>query len=332
MDNKMSLLVTGGAGYIGSICVEELLRKGHQVVIVDNLQEGHQEAVLPGAIFYEGDYGDKDFVNNIFSNYEIDAVIHFAAETTIEYSMTDPGRYFENNIVNGIALLGVMRNFGCKRMVFSSTAATFGEPKYTPIDEQHPQNPINAYGESKLMFEKVLDWYHKAYGLQFNVFRYFNAAGATERLGEDHRHESHLIPIIIKVVLGREVKLQIFGNDYPTEDGTCIRDYIHVVDLARAHILALENLEHHPNGKYNLGNGKGFSNLEVLKTSEKVTGQVIPFEFVPRRTGDPAILVASSELAKVELGWEPQYSELEDIVSSAWKWHRGHPKGYLGKI
>lgn len=328
----MDILVTGGAGYIGSICVEELLRQGHQVVVVDNLQEGHQEAVLPGAIFHEGDYGDKDLLNNIFSNYRIDAVIHFAAETTIEYSMTDPGRYFENNVVNGIMLLDVMRNFGCKRMVFSSTAATFGEPKYTPIDEQHPQNPINAYGESKLMFEKVLDWYHKAYGLQFNVFRYFNAAGATERLGEDHRHESHLIPMIIKVALGQKEKLQIFGNDYPTEDGTCIRDYIHVVDLARAHILALENLEHHPNGKYNLGNGKGFSNLEILKMVEKVTGKTVPFELAPRRTGDPAILVASSELAKVELGWEPQYSEIEDIVSSAWKWHREHPKGYLGEI
>lgn len=328
----MSLLVTGGAGYIGSIFVEELLQKDYKVVVVDNLQEGHREAVLPDAVFYEGDFGNRSILKNIFEAHEIDAVIHFAAETTIEYSMTDPGRYFENNIVNGIALLDVMRNFGCKRMIFSSTAATFGEQKYTPVDEQHPQKPINAYGESKLMFEKVLEWYHKAYGLQFNIFRYFNAAGATKRLGEDHRHESHLIPIIIKVVLGRKEKLQIFGNDYPTEDGTCVRDYIHVVDLARVHILALENLEHHPNGKYNLGNGKGFSNLEVLKTSEKVTGQVIPFEFVPRRTGDPAILVASSELAKVELGWEPQYSELENIVFSAWRWHREHPEGYLVKI
>ena len=329
---RKNLLITGGAGYIGSICVDELLRQGHRVMVIDNLQEGHKEAILSEVIFYEGDFGDENLLKKTFDSHEIDAVIHFAAETTIAFSMTDPAKYFHNNIVNSITLLEVMRKFGCNKIIFSSTAAVFGEPIYTPIDEKHPLVPINAYGESKLMFEKILDWYHEAYGLKFNAFRYFNAAGASEKLGEAHRHESHLIPIILHVALGQRKKLQIFGNDYPTKDGTCIRDYIHVRDLARAHIRALENLDNHPNRKYNLGNGKGFSNLEVLKTSEKVIGQKIAFEFVPRRTGDVAILVTSSELAKIELGWEPQYSELEEIISSAWRWHRKHPEGYFGKI
>jgi UDP-glucose 4-epimerase len=324
----MNLLVTGGAGYIGSVCAELLLEKGHAVVVVDNLQEGHREAVLPEAVFYEGDFGDWELLQEIFQAHAIDAVIHFAAETTIEFSMTDPGLYFHNNLVNSITLLDVMREFGCKQMIFSSTAATFGEPQYTPIDEKHPQEPINTYGESKLMFEKVLAWYHKAYGFRFNIFRYFNAAGASERFGEAHRHESHLIPIIIQVVLGQRDKLQIFGDDYHTKDGTCVRDYIHVVDLAEAHIRALENLDPHPNGKYNLGNGKGFSNLEVMKIVEKVTGQEVHFEMAPRRPGDPAVLVASSELALKELSWSPKYISLEAIVESAWQWHKAHPKGY----
>lgn len=324
----MQLLVTGGAGYIGSICVELLLQEAHEVVVVDNLQEGHREAVLPEALFYEGDFGDRDLLQEIFQPHSIEAVIHFAAETTIEFSMSDPGLYFQNNLVNGIALLDVMREFGCDKMIFSSTAATFGAPQYTPIDEKHPYLPINAYGESKLMFEKILDWYHRAYGLKFNAFRYFNAAGASERLGEDHRHESHLIPVIIQVILGHREKLQIFGNDYPTKDRTCIRDYIHVIDLAQAHVKALDNLDKRPNGKYNLGNGKGFSNLEVLRTVEDVTGKKVPFEMAARRPGDPAVLVASSELARKELGWKPLFPDLKTIVSSAWAWHKEHPNGY----
>lgn len=324
----MKLLVTGGAGYIGSICVEQLLHQNHKVVVIDNLQEGHKEAVLPEAIFYGGDFGDRNLMRKIFNSHEIDAVIHVAAETTIAFSMTNPALYFHNNTVNSIALLEVMREFGCNKMVFSSTAAVFGEPLYTPIDEKHLQEPINAYGESKLMFERVLDWYHKAYGLKFNAFRYFNAAGASGRLGEAHRHESHLVPRIIQVALRKRNKLQIFGSDYPTKDGTCVRDYIHVLDLAQAHILALENLDLHPNGKYNLGNGREFSNLEVLNMVEKVTQLKIPFEIAPCRPGDPAVLVASSELAKKELGWEPQFADLETIVSSAWKWHKAHPYGY----
>jgi UDP-glucose 4-epimerase len=324
----MQLLITGGAGYIGSVCVELLLEQGHGIVVVDNLQEGHREAMLQGAIFYEGDFGNKELLRRIFQSHGIDGVIHFAAETTIEFSMSDPGLYFHNNLVNSITLLDVMREFGCKQMIFSSTAATFGEPQYTPIDEKHPQDPINAYGESKLMFEGVLDWYHHAYGLKFNAFRYFNAAGASKRLGEAHRHESHLIPVIIQAVLGQRDKLQIFGDDYHTKDGTCVRDYIHVVDLAQAHINALENLDQHPNGKYNLGNSKGFSNLEVMKMVEKVTGLKVPFEMAPRRPGDPAVLVASSKLALKELGWSPKYTSLEVIVESAWQWHKAHPKGY----
>jgi len=361
----MTILVTGGAGYIGSIVTEELLRQKHAVVVVDNLQEGNRKAVLEDAIFYEGDFGGGELLESIFNKHAIEVVIHFAAETTIEFSMTDPAKYFTNNVVNGITLLDVMRKHDCSRFIFSSTAATFGEPQYTPIDENHPQVPINAYGESKLMFERVLDWYHRAYGLKFNAFRYFNAAGASERLGEDHRHESHLIPVIIRSILSGAQKgkrgedggfrisdssgkdagtmqgnstissgsafptvLKIFGDDYPTRDGTCVRDYVHVLDLAQAHILAIDNLEVQPTGKYNLGNGKGFTNLEVLQTVKRISGMDIPFAFAPRRIGDPAVLVASSELAEQELGWKPQYTEMETIVYSAWEWHRGHPKGY----
>ncbi len=324
----MGLLITGGAGYIGSIVAEQLLKKGHEVIIIDNFQEGNRGAVLPEATLYEGDFGNKTLLTNIFEENKIDAVLHFAAETTIEFSMTDPGLYFHNNVVNGITLLEVMRKFGCNRFIFSSTAAVFGEPLYVPIDEAHPQLPINAYGESKLMFEHVLDWYHRAYGLKFNAFRYFNAAGASEKLGEAHRHESHLIPVIIQVLLGQRDHLTIFGSDYPTQDGTCIRDYIHVLDLAEAHILALENLDERPAAKYNLGNGAGFSNLELVHMVEQVSGKKVSYSFGPRRMGDPAVLISSSELAKKELGWQPKYDSLEQIVESAWRWHRDHPKGY----
>jgi len=324
----MSLLITGGAGYIGSIVVEQLISKGYEVVVIDNFQEGNRQAVLPEAKLYEGDFGNKILLDEIFEQNKIDAVLHFAAETTIEFSMTDPGLYFHNNVVNGITLLEVMRKFGCNRFIFSSTAAVFGEPLYVPIDEAHPQQPINAYGESKLMFEHILDWYHRAYGLRFNAFRYFNAAGASEKLGEAHRHESHLIPVIIQVLLGQRDHLTIFGSDYPTNDGTCIRDYIHVLDLAEAHILALENLDKRPTAKYNLGNGSGFSNLEVVNMVEQVSGKKVNYSFGPRRTGDPAVLIASSELTKKELGWQPKYDSLEQIVESAWRWHRDNPKGY----
>jgi len=324
----VKILVTGGAGYIGSVCVEQLIKKGHDVIIVDDLREGHREAVLPEAKFHEGNYGDKAVLEEIFKKNMPEAVIHFAAETLVEFSMTDPARYFINNILNGLTLLEVMRKYNCVKMIFSSTAATFGEPEYIPIDEKHPQKPINAYGESKLMFEKILDWYNKCYGLKFNVFRYFNAAGASERLGEDHDPETHLIPLVIKTALGKRKKLEIYGSDYPTKDGTCVRDYIHVVDLADAHILALDNLNKRSSAKYNLGNGEGFTNQEVVRMVEKISGKNIEFKFSGRRAGDPAKLVASSELAKTELNWNPKYDSLESIVSTAWDWHRRNPDGY----
>ncbi len=324
----MNLLVTGGAGHIGSVCVEELLLQGFEVVVVDNLQEGHREALLPEAIFYEGDFGDRSLLKTIFEKHVIDAVIHFAADTRVGSSMVYPSRFFNNNVVNGITLLDVMREFNCRRMIFSSTAAIYGEPQYIPVDEKHPQLPVNPYGESKLMFERILDWYHRAYGLKFNALRYFNAAGASKRFGDAKRNVTLLIPVIMQVLLGQRENLQIFGNDYPTKDGTCIRDYIHVSDLAQAHIQAMQNLEIHPNGKYNLGNGQGFSNLEVVKTVESVTGKSVPFEFAPRRSGDPAVLIASSNLARQELGWQPKFAKLEEIIASAWEWHRKHPNGY----
>jgi len=329
----MKVLVTGGAGYIGSICVEELIKQGHIAVVTDNLQEGHRESVPPEGGLYEGNFGDKQLLKKIFEKHKIDAVIHFAAETTVAYSMSDPQLYFINNVVHGVNLLEVMKEHGCKRFIFSSTAATFGEPEYTPIDEKHPQKPINAYGESKLMFEKILDWYHLAYGFKFNAFRYFNAAGASERLGEDHRHETHLIPIVLKTALqvrsNRPTSgLKVFGKDYTTKDGTCVRDYIHVVDLAKAHILALDNLDRFPNAKYNMGNGKGFSVLEVIEIAKKITGISIPYEFAEKRPGDPAILVASSDKIRREMGWEPAYPDLKTIIATAWQWHSRHPEGY----
>jgi len=324
----VAILVTGGAGYIGSICAEVLMEEGHDVVIVDNLQEGCREGVPAGAVFYEGDIGDRGILGQIFHNHSIEAVMHFAADTRVETSMTDPGQFFRNNLANGITLLDVMRERGCKKIIFSSTAATFGEPQYMPVDEKHPQQPVNSYGESKLMFERVLDWYHRAYGLQFNALRYFNAAGASNKLGDAKRTITLLIPVTIQVLLGQREKLFIFGNDYDTRDGTCIRDYIHVEDLARAHLCALDRLDEYPCGKYNLGNGRGFTNLEVIEAVEEVTGKTVPFAFAPRRPGDPVVLIASSELAQKELGWEPRYNRLEDIVASAWEWHSTYPDGY----
>ncbi|MCX6013581.1 MAG: UDP-glucose 4-epimerase GalE [Chloroflexi bacterium] len=324
----MNILVTGGAGYIGSMVVERLLDIGYTVIVIDNLQEGNLKAVLPEARFYQADFGDKEVLGDIFQKHSINVVFHFAAETTIEFSMTDPGRYFTNNMVKGITLLDIMRQYNCDKFIFSSTAATFGEPEYVPIDENHPQRPINAYGESKLMFEKILGWYHQAYGLKFNAFRYFNAAGASKKLGEAHKSESHLIPIVVQVALGKREHIKVFGTDYSTKDGTCIRDYIHVLDLAEAHILGLSNLDKHPTGKYNLGNGEGFSVLEVIEMVSKVSEVEIPRVKSPRRSGDPAVLIASSELAKHELGWKPKYDSLEEIVRSAWEWHKNHPNGY----
>ena len=345
----MKILVTGGAGYIGSVVTDELLEKGHDVIVIDNLQEGNGAAVSLEATFVQAEIGDVSALEGIFSRHRVDAVFHFAAETTIKISMTDPQIYFDNNVVQGLTLLKEMLKHNVKKMIFSSTAAVFGEPQYTPIDEAHPKAPINTYGESKLMFEKILTWYNRAYGLRSNSFRYFNAAGATSRLGEAHKHESHLIPAILTPVLGLisragekkssrksdgQQPVRIFGGDYPTSDGTCVRDYVHVQDIAQAHVLALDNLERNPLAFYNLGNQRGYTNLEVLQTASKVVGVSIPYEIAPRREGDPAVLVASSELAKKELAWEPGYSSLDTIVGSAWKWMQQHPQGYLpaGKL
>ena len=324
----MIILVTGGAGYIGSVVVERLIMQNHSVGVVDNLQEGHREAVEPAAVFYQSDFGDKRLLEKIFNKHNIDIVFHFAAETTIEYSMTDPSIYFENNVVKGIALLNTMLRFNCKRLIFSSTAATFGKPQYDYIDEEHPQSPINAYGESKLIFETILEWYNKAYDLSYNSFRYFNAAGASKRLGEDHRNESHLIPLVLRVALGKKEYIEIYGTNYDTKDGTCIRDYIHVKDIAEAHIKAINNLDKHPNRVYNLGNGEGYSVKDVIETARRVTGKDIPVKEVGRRPGDPATLVASYGRAKEELGWDPQYADLEDIIRTAWEWNTMHPSGY----
>ncbi|MGC8829371.1 MAG: UDP-glucose 4-epimerase GalE [Verrucomicrobiia bacterium] len=321
----MNVLVTGGAGYIGSVCVEQLLNLGHNVVVVDNLSEGHRQAVDERAIFVKADLEDSRAICDVFKNHPIDAVMHFAALALVGESMEQPGRYFKNNVYGALNLLEAGRQAGIKKFVFSSTCATYGIPDKVPITEDQQQNPLNPYGESKLMFEKILKWYNKIHGLEFVAFRYFNAAGATEKYGEDHKTETHLIPNVLKVVLGKKEVCEIYGTDYPTPDGTCVRDYIHVYDLATAHIAALK-----PGivGYYNLGNGEGYSVREVIKVCEKVTGKKIPVVEKPRRPGDAPKLVASAEKARRDLNWTPIYPSLEQIVSSAWNWHRSHPNGY----
>jgi UDP-glucose 4-epimerase len=323
----MNVLVTGGAGYIGSIVTEYLLKQGYKVTVLDKLQQGHKEAVLSPAEFVLGDICDAKILGHIFRNFKIDAVIHMAADTLVGQSMTDPKRYFHNNLVGGINLLNAMLEHGINKIIFSSTASVYGEPQNTPIDEDHPKVPINSYGQSKLMFETVLDWYRRAYGIECISFRYFCAAGATERLGEDHRPETHLIPNVLKAALNKDT-VSVFGTDYPTKDGSCIRDFIHVADVAKAHLLALEKTDR-LNGKvYNLGNGEGYSVLEVIKVAEKIVGENIHVKFDPRRPGDPVTLIASSKRAAEELGWKPEFPDLESIVESAWRWLKDHPDGY----
>ena len=325
----MNIIVTGAAGYIGSIVTEELIRQGNSVIALDNLKQGHREAVSPEAIFVELDLSDIKGLEHLFEHHEIEAVMHLAAESTVEHSITDPGRYFQNNVIYSANLLDTMLKHGVRRLVFSSTAAVYGEPEEVPIEEDMPTMPVNPYGESKLMFEKILDWYRRAYRLKFISLRYFNAAGASERFGEDHRPETHLIPNVLKVALGQAEHVPVFGTNYPTKDGTCIRDYIHVLDIAKAHILALKYLwEGGGNKAYNLGNDRGYSVMEVVGTARKVTGSSIPTAIHPKRMGDPAVLVASSELAKSELGWQPEYPDLESMIDSAWQWQRKHPCGY----
>jgi UDP-glucose 4-epimerase len=321
----MKVFVAGGAGYIGSICVEELLSAGHQVTVFDNLSEGHRVAVDERARFIEGCLSDRETILNAVAADRPEAVMHFAAFAQVGESMTDPSKYFRNNVANGINLLDAAIEAGVKKFVFSSTAATYGMPDSVPITEQEPQKPINPYGESKLMFEAILKWYHELHGLEFVAFRYFNAAGCSEKLGEHRRVETHLIPNVLRVALGQKKECRIFGTDYPTPDGTCIRDYIHIVDLAQAHILALEPGKC---GFYNLGNGEGYSVREVIETCKQVSGKPIPAIEEGRRDGDPARLIAGSQKAIDELGWKPHYATLEQIVDSAWRWHSTHPNGY----
>src|SRR5260221_586508 len=321
----MNLLVTGGAGYIGSICVEQLLEAGHAVTVFDNLTEGHRQAVDPRAKLIVGDLQQRADIDGALETARPEAVMHFAANALVGESMENPSKYFRNNVYGGLNLLDAMLAAGCKRFVFSSTCATFGPPDRLPIDETLPQRPINPYGESKLMFEKVLRWYDEIHGLKFVALRYFNAAGATEKYGEDHRIETHLIPNVLKVALGQKDHVEMYGTDYETPDGTCVRDYIHIVDLAQAHILALGTKE---SAFYNLGTGGGTSVREVIATCEKVTGKPIKVVAKPRRPGDPARLIAGSEKVQGGLGWAPKFESIQRIVESAWAWHGRHPQGY----
>lgn len=327
----MAVLVTGGAGYIGSHTVAALLARGEEVVILDNLDQGHKEAVLGGNLV-TGDLRNPDVLDHVFHTYPIDSVIHFAAHSLVGESMKDPGKYYQNNVYGTLCLLEKMKEYGVARIVFSSTAACYGEPEEVPITESSRTVPTNAYGQTKLAMEQMMKWYDQAYGIKWISLRYFNAAGAIENatIGEDHQPESHLIPLILQVALNQRPHISVFGSDYPTADGTCVRDYIHVSDLADAHLLAMEKLRKGAESNiYNLGNGKGFSVLEVIEEARKVTQHPIPVIFEERRVGDPAILVASSLRANEELGWNPSRNTLTKMIEDAWRWHSANPNGYL---
>lgn len=318
----MHILVTGGAGYIGSHMVALLIREGYQVTVLDSLEKGHREAVAASATFIQGDCGDASLLERIFRESAFDAVMHFAAYIEAGESMRLPDRFLVNNTARPLVLLEAMLQAGVKKFVFSSTAAIYGDPEYTPMDEDHPKHPTNAYGYAKFLVEGSLEWLHRLRGLEYAALRYFNAAGCSERLGEDHHPETHLIPLVLDVALGRRDSIQLYGTDYPTPDGTCVRDYIHVEDLASAHILALRALRGGAPRIYNLGNGQGYSVRQVIEVARRVTGHAIPVVEGPRRPGDPAFLVASSEKIRQELGWEPRYPNLESIIESAWRWRK----------
>jgi UDP-glucose 4-epimerase len=321
----MRIFVVGGAGYIGSVCAQLLLDEGHEVIIFDNLSEGHRRAIDSRANFIRGDLASRLEIDAALSIARPDAVMHFAAYALVPESMRDPSKYFRNNISNGLNLLDAMLKTGVRRIIFSSTCAIFGPPERVPIDESAVPRPISPYGESKLAFEKILRWYDQIHGFKFVSLRYFNAAGATDNFGEDHQPETHLIPTVLNVALGQSPNLEIYGTDYETPDGTCIRDYIHIVDLAHAHILALGAAN---SGFYNLGTGGGSSVKEVIAACRKITGRKIETIEKPRRPGDPPRLIASSEKIKKELGWQPQFQSLDVIIESAWAWHQTFPDGY----
>lgn len=321
----MKILVAGGAGYIGSCTTEYLLDRGHDVVVYDSLVTGHRAAVDARARFVQGELADRDKVLAVLQAERPQGIIHFAAFIEVGESMQDPGKYFRNNVACGLNLLDAATACGVRKVVFSSTAAVYGMPRRVPIPETEKTEPINPYGESKLAFERILRWYHEIHGLGYVALRYFNACGATARRGEDHHPESHLIPIVLQVALGQRAGVQVYGDDYSTLDGTCIRDYVHVLDLAQAHLLALES---DANGSFNVGSGSGFSVMEIIETARRVTGHAIPAEFAPRRAGDPPRLISDSEAARRHLGWKPEHDDIEEIVRTAWAWRQAHPRGY----
>jgi UDP-glucose 4-epimerase len=328
----MGVLVTGGAGYIGSVAVDDLAKRGEKVVVLDNLVYGHREAVADGVPFYEGSIGDKELIGKIVAEHNIDACMHYSAYAYVGESVEQPAKYYENNFVETLHLLDALRKSGVNKFIFSSTCATYGVPQYVPIDEKHPQWPINPYGWTKLMVERALADYDHAYGLKYVALRYFNAAGASECCGEDHDPETHLIPLVLKAAMGKIANVKVFGTDYDTPDGTAVRDYIHISDLSSAHLLALGHLRAGKQSEFiNLGNGNGYSVKQVMDTARKVTGRDIPFENAPRRAGDPPQLVGDSRKAREVLGWDPQFAELEKIIDSAWAWHQAHPDGYGGQ-
>jgi UDP-glucose 4-epimerase len=323
-----SVLVTGGAGYIGSVSVELLVQEGYRVVVLDDLSVGHGPAVAHGVPLIVGDIGDRELVDRVLREHSVSAVIHFAARSLVAESMERPAEYYDSNVIRGCRMLSAMAGAGVDRIVFSSSAGVYGEPASVPVDEGQATEPVNVYGDTKRVFENVLEWQSERVGLRYVSLRYFNAAGATELHGEDHRPETHLIPMALQAAAGRRPGLTVFGSDYDTPDGTCIRDYVDVRDLADAHILALRRIEAERSGVYNLGNGEGSSVLDVIRAVESVTGKTVPWERGDRREGDPARLVASSELAERELGWRRSHPELSDMIGSAWEWMERNPDGY----
>ncbi|HMR66543.1 MAG TPA: UDP-glucose 4-epimerase GalE [Anaerolineae bacterium] len=323
----MKILVTGGAGYIGSIVVEELVKAGDSVVVLDNLYQGHRAAVHPAAEFVEGDLADRALIDAIMQQHQPEAIMHFASHTLVGESMAEPFLYLGENVTNGLNLLQSALAHGVNRLILSSTANLFDDPEHMPITEAERIVPGSPYGESKYILERFLYWLDRVHGFRYAALRYFNACGASAERGEDHDPELHIIPILFQVALGQREKVLVFGDDYPTPDGTCVRDYVHVLDLAQAHILALRALDQ-GSRVYNLGNGQGFTVMEVVNMVREVTGHPIPAEVIARRPGDPAILIASSDKIRRELGWQPQYTDLRDIIESAWRWHQAHPNGY----
>ena len=324
----MSILVTGAAGYIGSVCSEVLISRGMSVIALDSLLEGHRAAVPPGAIFCQVDLADRAQLEAVFTKHKIDSVMHFAAEALVAKSVREPSIFYATNVASGVNLLDAVNRHGVKKFIFSSTAATYGEPEIVPIPEDHPKAPINPYGKSKLTFEQILADYKLYTGLQYVTLRYFNAAGASTTCGENHRVETHLIPRVLDAAAGSLPHVDVFGTDYSTPDGTCVRDYIHVLDIADSHVRALEEIDRVTGEAFNVGNSRGFSILEVIDAAERITGRKIPRKLGPRRPGDPAVLVASKEKLKRILGWEASHSSLEEIIQSAWAWKQKHPNGY----